>query len=39
MSPGHLHTVNKEVEPCLVTLTAQKGVQVIVPERTFKSCT
>jgi hypothetical protein len=34
---GHLHTVNNEVETVLMTLAAQKGIQVIVPERKFTS--
>jgi hypothetical protein len=37
MSAGHLHTVNNEVETVLMTLAAQKDIQVIVPERKFKS--
>lgn len=37
MSAGHLHTVNNEVETVLRTLAAQKGIQVIVSKRKFKS--
>lgn len=36
MGTGHRHAVNHGVEHVLMALAAQKGIQVIVPERKFK---
>ena len=37
MSAGHLHTVNHTLDTALRTLAAQKGIQVIEPERMFEA--